>query len=318
MRTFTSLPTRRWPRAAVAALTCVTLAGGVGGLYVRSLDDPTPVAVSEVVDAYRRAQQATSTTVPAGTEAAAAEAPGSAAGRQTVSSGSAQPAAPVAGPQGSGSGTGGPGTSAQAAPAQPPPGVYVYDTAGWEQLDLLGGAHHDYPAQTTITLTREGCGSRSRWDVLDGRWDQWTTCLTDLGEEYRDITTVHQFFGSSDRREYRCDPGSVSRPAGDVPGSTGHLRCTGGGDTMTATLTVGGRETVSVGGVPVETVYLRMDATMEGTARGTNVFESWVRPSDGLLVQFTSKADTVGDMGAGSARYTEEYRATLASLDPRG
>ena len=43
----------------------------------------------------------------------------------------------------------------------PEPGVYVYATTGSAKVDALNGAAHTYPAETTITVTLEGCGART-------------------------------------------------------------------------------------------------------------------------------------------------------------
>jgi len=52
-------------------------------------------------------------------------------------------------------------------------GVYVYDTKGFEQTNALGGARHDYPAESTITVQHGGCGWTTRWQPLQERWEQW-------------------------------------------------------------------------------------------------------------------------------------------------
>lgn len=46
----------------------------------------------------------------------------------------------------------------------PEPGVYLYESSGFDSVDALTGARHDYPAQTTVTITTEGCGVRVRWE----------------------------------------------------------------------------------------------------------------------------------------------------------
>jgi hypothetical protein len=55
----------------------------------------------------------------------------------------------------------------------PEPGVYVYASRGFDSVDALTGARHDYPAQTTVTVTTEGCGVRVRWNTVRERWDEW-------------------------------------------------------------------------------------------------------------------------------------------------
>ena len=79
-------------------------------------------------------------------------------------------------------------------------GVYLYATKGGESIDALGGAHHRYPATTSITAVGAPCGLKLRWDALQGRSTTWTLCTTRAGVELGTEEVVHTFFGEPDRR----------------------------------------------------------------------------------------------------------------------
>ena len=57
------------------------------------------------------------------------------------------------------------------------PGVFVYDTTGFESVDAFGGARHEYPARTTISMrtTEDGC-TAFRWRPFRDRFWEWVTC----------------------------------------------------------------------------------------------------------------------------------------------
>ena len=95
----------------------------------------------------------------------------------------------------------------RAAPAElPEPGVYVYRSAGSESVDALGGSNHDYPRETTMTVTVDDAGCvTTRWDALRQRWDAHSVCPADDGAwRPRDIRLHHSFFRRGETREYAC------------------------------------------------------------------------------------------------------------------
>src|SRR5207302_4116999 len=105
------------------------------------------------------------------------------------------------------------------------PGVYIYDTVGGEDVSVMGGSHHDYPRQTTVTVTATGCGRTLHWDVLQGRWDEIATCSTGPEIDVARFSTHHQFFGINDERVYDCPAGTVLRPGASSPGTTARGTC---------------------------------------------------------------------------------------------
>jgi len=200
----------------------------------------------------------------------------------------------------------------------PEPGVYVLATEGGDEVSVLGGSRHRYPAQTTITVTREGCGARFRWDALGERWEEWLVCPDGNRLEVRELVTYHQFFGKSDRREYFCGEDSTYSPGIVEPGATWSGVCSGtDGTTGTAEGELVGVEFLSVGGTRVRTLHMRVVITFSGVTVGTRESELWLVASTGLPVVTVATDDLETDSVLGRTRYLEGYRAELASLKPR-
>lgn len=165
-------------------------------------------------------------------------------------------------------------------------GALVYETVGFEEVDILGGARHDYPGRTTIAVTRAGCRLVLRWQPLEERLQEWELCD---GLKLRRITERHKFFGGDDRRTYLCDPGSRL--------DTGY-RCTTGDTTETA------RAVSSSGG----RVLLR--TTLTGGTTGSGTRELRLR-EDGvpLLMRVTNESTTPSLVG--DVHYLERYELRL-------
>ena len=133
-----------------------------------------------------------------------------------------------------------------APPVQPAPGVYRYTTTGGDAVDALGGASHQYPATSTITVTVDGCATTQRWTAAAERWDELTTCAGDGGVQLQRFVSLHHFFGADDTETSTCD--GQPRPLGAAAGTTWTARCVDGDETATWTGTVVGAETAVVGG----------------------------------------------------------------------
>ncbi|MFN8112771.1 MAG: hypothetical protein U0R51_06180 [Solirubrobacterales bacterium] len=182
-------------------------------------------------------------------------------------------------------------------PARVTADEYVYATSGFESVDALGGARHDYPPSTGIEV-EETAGGRCRvisWRPLEGRVTEWKLC----GNRLVSIHESHDFFGNPDERTYRCEPGSSIRDG---------WTCSYGGATETATGGVVGREDFD--GQRVE--HVRLDRRIEGDVEGTGVRQFWLRP-DGFPVKLTGTTDDVSPSPIGDVRYLERFVLTLES-----
>ena len=118
------------------------------------------------------------------------------------------------------------------------PGVYRYETKGSETADTgLLSATHDYDGISTITLSKKGCGVVERWQVLGGRWAEFTTCPTKGGDFFELIGFVeyHEFFGEDRASTYSCTGDPASKRSARQVGKTFHGRCRSDeGDTGTS------------------------------------------------------------------------------------
>lgn len=196
------------------------------------------------------------------------------------------------------------------------PGVYVYATTGSEKVDALGGVTHEYPARTTLTVTRGGCGLRLRWAGLQQRSTIWERCHTDRGDVLRSYSEVHRFYGTTQHTDYRCGT-SLERPAGDKVGTTWPFRCTTPGSVQKGTGRVAGRGVVAVGGVRVPVVHVRWETTLTGKTSGTSDQDEWLDRSTGLPVRIVLQSQTTTGSLIGDVHYEEHVDLRLVSLRPR-
>jgi len=263
-----------------------------------------PVSVDTAVARYR-----SSTTQPVATSAPSTTVVQHAAAPEHVATGEDRPPAPteVAGTAGD--------VGVERGPT-PAPGVYVYDTSGFERVSALGGAQHDYPRQTTMTVTATDCGVDVRWTPLEQRFERWTMCITGPGIVMPRFTTHHEFFGKTEERTFECHDTYV-RPPSDAPGTEVRGGCTGGGDTAVTATTVVGPESVLVQGVTVETIKIHFDHQLRGSSNGYQRGDAWVRASDGLLVRFEVEIDADANSVIGPTHFHEEIILGLAELAPR-
>ena len=208
-------------------------------------------------------------------------------------------------------------TAAPAAPRLPAPGVYVYATEGSERIDVLGGATHDYPERTTLTVAHTDCGLRQRWTGIEERWDDEELCRTEGGLERTTLHTHHEFFDMSDDQDFVCEPGYVVVPARPVPGETWTTACAAGDTRITGTGTVVGFEVLEVAGEPVETVHVRIEERASGASTGPSRDDYWQRRRDGLLVRRESSVRTQSASPVGTATYEESFALHLTSLAAR-
>ena len=186
-------------------------------------------------------------------------------------------------------------------------GVYTYRTTGGESLDVLGGARHRYPAETTIIVVGTACGVRLRWDALAGRSTTWTLCIRSGGVALRALEEVHSFFGRTDLTRYAC-----------TQGGGGSFACRAAHSTATGRESAAVRAGVEVGGVRVPALRVRMTANVGGGASGTETVEWWLQPGTGLPLELavtgrTSRPEPL----VGQAHYREQATLRLVSTTPQ-
>jgi hypothetical protein len=206
------------------------------------------------------------------------------------------------------------------------PGVYVYATTGSEEVDALGGSAHDYPAETTMSVTVAPAGCVTiRWDALRQRWDSRTVCPDAVGGwTLQDETLFHSFFRQDETRTYACEPGAVEVPADLASGATFTSRCDSEGSGQSGstgsrtTGTVIGIEEVEIAGEPRPAVHLRYTSTVIGETEGEATVDRWLSlEAMPLVLREVAEGHTNSDTVIGTVTYEESYEIVLNSQEPR-
>lgn len=199
------------------------------------------------------------------------------------------------------------------------PGVYRYQTKGSESADTgLLSSTHDYDGISTITISPKGCGVVERWQVLGGRWAEFTSCPT-KGDffELKGFVEYHEFFGEDRTSTYSCTGDPASKRSARQVGKTFNGRCESDeGDTGTSKTLVKAIEKVDVGGKKFDAVHTTADVKLDGHVTGTAKRDDWRRRSDGLLLRRVMRSDAKMS-GTIDADYHESYSLQLLSVNPR-
>jgi len=197
-------------------------------------------------------------------------------------------------------------------------GVYRYRTTGQETVDVLGGATHHYPTETTITVTRDGCGVRLHWDALVERRDEWALCATPTGTELQTVgLRYHEFFGSADAEDVICDRTVVLVPATPATPSSAPVRpsCTLANDPWRPTWQVLEATQRSVAGEIIDVPHVRMVIEDNDEDWEHTTFDWYLGP-DGLPVETAVDKESRSPSPIGAVIYREIYRLQLVSPVP--
>jgi hypothetical protein len=303
---------RRGPRWIVGIAVVLLL--GLNALAFKKVSNRAdPVTVETAIARYRATAQSAADTLPsttvAGADADAGDGAANTTTHQQTSPGAAQQVAP----------TESAGTAGEAGVERgptPAPGVYVYDTSGFERVSALGGAQHDFPKQSTITITDNGCGDDIKWAPLEQRWDNWSTCSVGAQQiRLNSYSTHHEFFGQTEERTYPCQNVDV-RPISDEVGTTTNGTCARSAEFVNATTTVVGPTTVIVKGVAVDAIQIHLALQISGDTNGSQISDLWLRPADGLMLRYESIQDADGKSVIGPTHFHEEDHLTITDLSP--
>ena len=196
-------------------------------------------------------------------------------------------------------------------------GIYRYRTTGTESIDALDGASHDYPAETTVTVTADGCGVLMRWDALVERYDEWRLCATDSGIELQpNGRQYHEFFSQPDDEGVVCDRGVVLVPTtvtANLPPVS--QQCMLAEDPWVPVWQVLERGTRDVDGVAVEVQHVRMTITDDDQySEHTQI--DWYLDPHGLPVDATGVKVSTTPSPIGPVTYHEQYHIELESTTP--
>ncbi|MFN2523914.1 MAG: hypothetical protein ABR614_11465 [Mycobacteriales bacterium] len=212
--------------------------------------------------------------------------------------------------------TAAPTATAAAAPAEVEEGVYRYATSGHEEVDVLGGSRHDYPAETAVTFRRSGCGVEDRWQPLEGRFSANDVCRGSRGLEVRESVQRRTFFSQSEEQDLVCTAPVVLVPDDARAGQTSTGTCRSDDTEVRLTARVVDVRDMTVGGRQVQAVHVSVDGTLTGATRGTTHREEWF-DRGGLLLRAAATTDTDRDTDAGVVHYDEAFELRLLSLDPQ-
>lgn len=202
--------------------------------------------------------------------------------------------------------------------ALPARGVYVYETSGFEEVNLPG-SRRSYPDTTTITVLDAGCGVEYRWRANEDHTDSSIVCADGDSLTLSRFTNRNAFYGRSSESSYDCDDASYGYPRTGTPGQTWTYSCqTSSGDT---TLSVDAEivdfVAIGVAGAPVETMHVRHTTMFSGAQRGTTTADIWYAVGDARLVKNTTSVAVESDEAFGTVEYRTEYEIRLADPDPQ-
>lgn len=301
---------RRRTQALLAAAAVLVVGGTYAGYRIATGGEVTEVGVDAALQRFREQ-------VSASTVVASASAP--VAPTTAIPAVPAVPAITTAPPASSAAVT---ATTAAPATTPPPPepglpqlGVYQYATEGFDRIDALGGARHDYPSITTMTVVPADCGVRLRWEVAVERWNSWDWCLDGDAVRLTDWYAYHEFFDVAADNAYVCD--GDARPLVAPAGATWTTTCRmGDRTTSTFEATVVGVTTLPVAGAGVEVLHVRYEVDVAGESTGSQVIESWYRTTDGLPVRETLLTTTTQSTVVGDTAFEERYTIELLTPEP--
>lgn len=207
------------------------------------------------------------------------------------------------------------------APARPAgvqaTGVYQYLTGGFERIGGPLPGRHRYRATSTVRVDLSDCDLTERWDARPERWAEWRYCITGDTWRLESVTDHHEFFGQVEENAYRCSGRRVLRPAEIEQGFRWTDRCRASRIAAVARGEVVSIGPLSAAGTRVEAVRLRIRTTFTGRVTGAYVMDSWLRRSDGLLLQRTFESETRVRSAVGSVPVRELYSLRIRSLQPR-
>lgn len=201
--------------------------------------------------------------------------------------------------------------------AVPEPGVYRYATDGSEQIDVLGGATHPYPAETTITVSADGCGVLLRWDLLVERREEWRLCAASDGVVLQTTGAFyHEFFAHGSLEEMVCNQSVLLVPLDGTPRAPVTQHCTLNDREWLPVWEVIGPDTRTVDGEEFPVTHVRMTVQDDDEYWEHVVADYWL-DQRGLPVSMTAVKESKSSSGlVGDVVYQEHYVVDLAALTP--
>lgn len=196
------------------------------------------------------------------------------------------------------------------------PGVYVYDTVGFESIDALSGVTHEYPTETAITVTGAGCGVLLRWDALEERREEWRLCATPDGVVLQpESLQYHEFFDQETPETVLCDVPVLAVPVSGDSFEPVARTCTIEDRPwlpVWEVLEMGVRE---VDGEPIDVRHVRMTIDDNDDHFEHYVADWWLAPN-GLPVELDVVKRSKSPSVVGDVVYDEIIQLQLVSAEP--
>jgi hypothetical protein len=191
----------------------------------------------------------------------------------------------------------------------PQVGVYRYSTTGSETINSIVSASHDYPAESTITITRSGCGVKMEWAPLRERSEHLEVCRIDGRLVLANYGGAHEFFGLRNEHSVTCPSQTWLIPgAEDVDNSK--VVCEGTDlvhDRSTTSVTA---TEVVLDGRKIDGFVVETEFVAEGTFNGTTI-RTMTFDEDGMLLSWSDVVDGFSKTPIGDADYIEDFSLTL-------
>ncbi len=298
-------------RTTVGLIIVVTIADGA---LILLHDSATPVSVDDAIAQYRSRLAVTASTnglasTPTTPTASAGPASTSSASTTELVAAGADPVDPTE-PTST-------GTTPPADPARlPAPGVYRYDTTGYEEVGVPG-SRRSFPDETTITVTPTDCGVAETWRPFQEHVEYNDVCTAGTATRLAGFGSSISFYGQTDTEHFACDPSATFGPAATSPGQSWTFDCTTGSTTATSQAALLGEETFDIDNVTVDTIHVRVETTFSGDQRGTSTNDYWFATTNALLVKNTGSVHAHSSGSFGSTDYTETYGLLLTSTLPQ-
>lgn len=190
------------------------------------------------------------------------------------------------------------------------PGIYEYTTTGFEEVDALSGARHDYPATTFMTIQTGECGPVVSWQPIVERRLEWSHC--GVGLSISATFEYHEWFGIPDEEDEQCpEPRPVFEAAGPIV-------CVAGGTTETYDVEVIGSEPITVGDTTVDAVHIKRVSTVAGESAGETTADVWRLPGTPLILRLELSSSNATATAVGDVHYVEDVTLELLDLTPGG
>jgi hypothetical protein len=192
----------------------------------------------------------------------------------------------------------------------PRPGSYQYATTGGEQTNIPGTGRH-YPATTTITIRKAGCGVNQTWTPISQHSETQHLCILNNAVHLLSYRTTISFFGRSISQMFTCDNNAVIYSPTFKVGHTWSFTCASNGSKVTQHLKVIEFKKIDVNGTPVRTLHVHASSSISGTNSGSSKQDYWIETgSHPFLIRNTAQISA----RMGGITYSESYAIQLKRL----